>query len=142
MAFSVPRVESIRRGVFFGAVLVAAILVAGVSAAKEKKRPTVSTAEDCFNDPDQASECSGAICHCCYEDGCWICRSHDTDLTEGGNPIADFDDCVWDPKARGGQLPERPGTGVVEPPSVKPPKGAKPKAPVVAPDAPVDGVQQ
>jgi hypothetical protein len=110
MTFSMAGSGVYRAGL--GAALMLAIAAAGVSGAKEKRRPTVSTAEDCFNDPDQVSECTGAICHCCYEDGCWICASHGTDLTEGGNPIADLDDCVWDPKARKGQKPKLPVVGV------------------------------
>ena len=103
-----------RRRVLFCAVLLLATAAAGVSTGKDT-RPTVSTAEACFN--SRPSECSGPICSCCYEDGCWICASHDTDVSETDEGrIADFDDCTWDPKARKGELPKRPATGVVEPP--------------------------
>jgi len=59
--------------------------------------------------------------------------------------VANYNDCVWDGKARkrkGRKPPKLPDTGVIAPPDVKPPKGVKPKVPVVAPEAPVDGVQQ
>ena len=35
--------------------------------------------------------CSGAICYCCYDNGCFICGSGSADKTG-------MRDCTWDPK--------------------------------------------
>ena len=66
------------------------------SPATGKNRPTVDAdnGDTCFADPGTDKNCntggSGAICYCCYDDGCWIC---------GTNPLPG-NECVWDPKYR------------------------------------------
>jgi hypothetical protein len=62
-------------------------------------------------------KCEGAICYCCYDDGCFICN--DVGL-----------DCVWDQKARTRNLRLRlkNGIGTVKPTvhpglTVRPPRG-------------------
>ena len=67
-------------------------------------------------------KCAGAICYCCYDDGCFICNN------VGG-------DCTWDPKARLQTikqrlkgLPDRPAraTTVNPSPAPRPPRKLEP----------------
>ena len=82
-----------------------------LSSADCKPRPTVSTDEySCFADPTTDQGCGGAICYCCYDDGCWICG------------IKPGEKCVWDPSYRSQQ-----GTLTqTEPPSISPESGQRP----------------
>jgi hypothetical protein len=70
-------------------VLAGALLLALTSTESwaMKRRPTISTPQQCTIDAvgGQADlGCEGAICWCCYSDGCYICNSSGAD-------------CVWDP---------------------------------------------
>jgi len=75
-----------------------------LSPAEAKRRPTVDNpnGDTCFGDPTTDKNCQGsddgAICYCCYDDGCWIC---------GITPLPG-DECVWDPAYRTqvGTLPQ------------------------------------
>jgi hypothetical protein len=87
------------------------------SPAEAKKRPTVDSpnGDTCFADPTTDRNCNnggeGAICYCCYDDGCWIC---------GVNPLPG-NECVWDDAYRA-QLAPPPATG---PMSIAPETGAR-----------------
>ena len=106
-------------GVLAGAVLMLVL----ASPAEAKPRPTVDDpgGDTCFNDPSTDKNCgsveAGAICYCCYDDGCWIC---------GTTPMPG-DECVWDPAYRSGNLP---GAGQL---SIGPGKGKRPKLPPMRP---------
>jgi hypothetical protein len=86
--------SGLRFGLFAGVVLI----LAGPLPADGKPRPTVDSkdGQSCFEDPTTDKNCNalgqifGAICYCCYDDGCWICGSMPTPGNE----------CVWDPKYR------------------------------------------
>jgi hypothetical protein len=82
---------------FFAMVLAAFLTLVVSSPAQSKNRPTVDNpnGNDCFADPTTDKNCPsntdiGAICYCCYDDGCWIC---------GTTPLPG-DQCVWDNKYR------------------------------------------
>jgi hypothetical protein len=87
-----------------------------LSSAEGKPRPTVDdpSGDTCFSDPTTDKNCgdkdSGAICYCCYDDGCWIC----------GNTPLPGDECVWDPKYSSKSLPP------TEPPTISPVNGPRP----------------
>jgi hypothetical protein len=87
-----------------------------LSSAEGKPRPTVDdpSGDTCFSDPTTDKNCgdkdSGAICYCCYDDGCWIC----------GNTPLPGDECVWDPKYSSKSLPP------TEPPTISPVNGQRP----------------
>jgi hypothetical protein len=59
-----------------------------------KNRPTVDdpTGADCWLDSDADQDCSGNICSCCYDNGCWICNNI---VVHPGSQ-----DCHWDPAYR------------------------------------------
>jgi hypothetical protein len=64
------------------------VLALGIAApAEARKQPTVDSPLGCFAADDSDVGCGGAICYCCWDDGCWICES------AGYN-------CVWDPSYR------------------------------------------
>jgi hypothetical protein len=88
----------------FHTAIVAAALVTVLlpSPAAGKKRPTVDSknGDTCFADPETDKNCPGtgdvgAICYCCYDDGCWIC---------GTTPLPG-DECEWDPSYRAAMAP-------------------------------------
>jgi hypothetical protein len=79
----------------FGAAL---LTLLASSPAHGKNRPTVDAdnGDTCFGDAETDKNCNaggsavGAICYCCYDDGCWIC---------GADPLPG-NECVWDPAYR------------------------------------------
>lgn len=79
-----PKVTNVLAGV---GVVILALLTATPSEAL-KRRPTVDSVERCINGAGDKS-CDGAICSCCYDDGCWICGDA-------------YYNCVWDPAYRKG----------------------------------------
>jgi hypothetical protein len=92
-----------------------------LSSADGKPRPTVDepNGDTCMGDPTTDKNCGGgndvgAICYCCYDDGCWVC----------GNTPLPGDECVWDPAYRT-QMETAPQT---EPPSISP-EGGRPIRP-------------
>jgi hypothetical protein len=113
------RIAGLLVAVFAVAVL---MLVMATPSEALKRRPTVSKAHDCIADAGDGSDtsCEGAICSCCYSDGCWICN-------------AEYKDCVWDPGRQG----RKPAPGVVKPPVlpgvVEPSKPAPKSSPVSKP---------
>ena len=80
----------------FLGIAIATLSLALAASAEAKPRPTVDApnGDDCFNDPStdkNTPECDGgAVCYCCYDDGCWVC---------GTTPLPG-DSCVWDPAYR------------------------------------------
>lgn len=91
-----------------------------ISSADGKPRPTgpYGGPDFCWADwRNTDAACTGPICYCCYDDGCWIC-----DNVEGG-----LTNCVWDPKYSSRNLPQTeptsisPGSGKV--PLKQPPTG-------------------
>jgi hypothetical protein len=80
----------------FAIVLAAFLTLVLSSPAEGKNRPTVDSGngDTCFEDPTTDKNCGnkdvGAICYCCYDDGCWIC---------GTTPVPG-NECVWDDKYR------------------------------------------
>jgi hypothetical protein len=82
----------------FAIVLAAFLTLVLSSSVQAKNRPTVDSpnGDTCFADPTTDKNCGsddinpGAICYCCYDDGCWIC---------GVNPMPG-NECVWDDKYR------------------------------------------
>lgn len=82
--FYLPRVKSVLAVV---GVVIFALLTATPSEAL-KRRPTVDSVDRCINGAGDKS-CDGAICSCCYDDGCWICGDS-------------YYNCVWDPAYRKG----------------------------------------
>jgi hypothetical protein len=81
----------------FAIVLGAFLTLVLSSSAQAKNRPTVDSGngDTCFADPTTDKNCGGntdvgAICYCCYDDGCWIC---------GTTPMPG-NECVWDDKYR------------------------------------------
>ncbi len=60
----------------FAIFFASAALMGDAVGDMKGKRPTVSSSQDC-----DGFVCEGAICFCCYEDGCWICGRHK--LTNG-----------------------------------------------------------
>jgi len=96
-----------------------------LSSAGGKPRPTVDepNGDTCMNDPTTDKNCggntdAGAICYCCYDDGCWIC---------GTSPLPS-DECVWDPKYRA----QQEAAPLTEPLSISPESGHRLKPPRVA----------
>lgn len=87
-----------------------------LSSADGKNRPTgpYSGPDSCWVDHDTEASCSGLICYCCYDDGCWICN----------NVVGDTTDCVWDPKYSSRNLPS------TEPPTISPGSGKVPLKPI------------
>jgi hypothetical protein len=84
--------------------LASAALMGDAIADMKGKRPTVSSATDCTG-----FTCEGAICACCYEDGCWICDSAST------GPLPVYETCTWDPAMRRkSETKVRPGSGVLD----------------------------
>lgn len=100
----------------------AAILALGISTPSEAKpRPTVDSADICWNGSPTDKGCGGLICYCCYDDGCWICNK-------------DTYDCVWDDSYRADKQPKAtdiapPPPAGIKPPWSKPPKGSTGNAP-------------
>ena len=97
----------------FVMVTVGLLTLALSSSAESKPRPTVDSknGDTCFADPTTDKNCggsgdAGAICYCCYDDGCWIC---------GTTPLPG-DECVWDPAYRT-QIGPPPETGPLSPQS-------------------------
>jgi len=83
-----------------------AALVPPTSVAA-KPRPTVSTADECFQDGGASQYyASGGdlISYCCYDDGCWICSAYQD---ENGDEVTNLDDCVWDGKGGSTSMPVR-----------------------------------
>jgi hypothetical protein len=89
------------------AVTIAPALLTWSTPGEAMKRPTVdpSDANVAYNlclvnggDTNSGSgpggSCAGAICYCCYDDGCFICNNI------GG-------DCTWDQKARARTIRQR-----------------------------------
>jgi hypothetical protein len=80
----------------FAIVLAAFLTLVLSSSVQAKNRPTVDSGngDTCFEDPTTDKNCGakevGAICYCCYDDGCWICGTTPTPGNE----------CVWDDKYR------------------------------------------
>ena len=111
---------------FVIAVFAAAILALVTATPSEalKRRPTVDSVDVCINGAGDKS-CDGAICSCCYAEGCWICG-------------ANYYDCVWDPAYRKGRGVTRPGLGGISP-EVAPPRPTVPPSKVMPQVAP--GVQ-
>jgi hypothetical protein len=73
---------------FAALALILATVVAFPTTAEAKKRPTISTGEQCFYDTGTLIDIGeGPIVSCCYDDGCWICNR-------------DYTDCAWDGKYR------------------------------------------
>jgi hypothetical protein len=72
-------------------------LLAGSAPALALSRsPTISSPKQCTVDAVAGKAdlwCEGAICSCCYSDGCFICNSQGSD-------------CVWDP-GRASRVPDR-----------------------------------
>ena len=110
------------------AVFAAAILALVTATPSEaKRRPTLDNdALECLSDDDADRSCGGAICYCCYDDGCWICNDNQAD-------------CVWDPAYRKGRRPvTRPPVGP-KPGGIQgesPPSGPGAVTPPVAPGQP------
>jgi hypothetical protein len=92
----------------FALVVVAAgflVLLAPSPSEALKKRPVggAGSYAACTQDlvVDRGSTwagCEGAICYCCYSNGCWVCD-------------ADGRDCVWDAKQKAVQGTTSPVTG-------------------------------
>ena len=101
---------------FVNAVFAAAVLALVTATPSEAKpRPPVFDIDDCTGSTANKG-CEGAICHCCYDDGCYICDRN-------------WSGCTWDPKYPGlkSRGVTRPGTeGVLQPLTTVPPRGVKP----------------
>jgi hypothetical protein len=89
--------------------LASTVLMGDAFGDMKGKRPTVSDALAC-----DGYDCEGAICACCYEDGCWICGRHKLDNGDYG-PLPDYYGCEWEQAARRkGETKVRPGSGGVD----------------------------
>jgi hypothetical protein len=84
-------------------VMGAAALLFAATPGEAAKRPTVSTPSVCFGGGGGA--CEGAICYCCYDDGCWICSG------DGDTPYDAPGNCQWEDHYRWSvqQLHYKPG---------------------------------
>lgn len=89
------------------AATIAPVLLTSSGPGEAKNRPTVGPSDAtvayqlCLADGGDTNSgtgpggtCAGAICYCCYDDGCFICNNI------GG-------DCVWDGKARARTIRQR-----------------------------------
>ena len=112
------------------AAMVAAlfVIVALAQSQADKRRPTISTPQQCTKDATAGQAtvwCEGLICSCCYSDGCYICNK------DGG-------DCVWDPGRSGAPGRVIPKTKVL--PKLQPDGAEKPE--IILRDQPkLEGVQ-
>jgi hypothetical protein len=100
-------------------IVAASIFLGAYTESDAAKRPSDDTSGGwCFLTNDY--DCSGVICSCCYDDGCWICDRGDVtmDLPEAG-------DCHWDPSYGS----RAPGKG--KPITVKPDDRREPLPPKV-----------
>jgi hypothetical protein len=104
---------------FVIAVFAAASLALVTAAPSEARpRPTIFSIDDCTGQAGSGKGCEGAICYCCYDDGCYICNRQ-------------WSDCTWDPKYPGlkSRGVTRPGTGgVLQPLTTVPPRQVTPPA--------------
>ncbi|MGF1626072.1 MAG: hypothetical protein ACFCVH_14415 [Alphaproteobacteria bacterium] len=103
------------------ALLAIACLATAATAAPTSQRPGGGTYGRCIDDSLSGGsdwECGGAICSCCYTDGCFICENNP------GAP-SDQSDCHWEPPyhvgGRTGSSVGQPGSlldsGPADPPS-------------------------
>lgn len=95
----------------FGLLAAALLTSLWSPPAEGKNRPTVDDGRGrtCFADTETDQGCFGAICYCCYDNGCWIC----------GRTEKPSDQCVWDDSYRA-----KIGTSLeTEPLSVDPQSG-------------------
>ena len=123
-------------GVFITASMIASTMLMISVPGEARNRPTVGPSDPtsaydiCLTGGGDTNagtggpdgKCPGAICYCCYDDGCFICNN------VGG-------DCTWDPKARARTvkqrlkgLPDRPSraTTVNPGPATRPPRNLEP----------------
>jgi len=99
----------------FGTAAILALVTPTPSEAL--KRGSYVDITDCLENSSDHS-CGGAICSCCFSDGCWICNN-------------EYKDCTWDPaykRQKGTTGVSSPPAGI-KPPSSKPPKGSIGNAP-------------
>jgi hypothetical protein len=103
------------------AVTVATVLMISVPSKAEKHRQDLNADEGmgiCLvhggdnnwgssSDPDNPYGCSGSICYCCMDDGCYICDNTGYD-------------CTWDGKASRLSIKRRLGLPTTRPTMVNP----------------------
>jgi hypothetical protein len=77
-------------------LLAAIFVVAGLTPGVAKPRGSSADPFVCFTIDKEEQDCNGAICYCCYDDGCWICGNKG----EYGYMLPDLNDCTWDPAYR------------------------------------------
>jgi hypothetical protein len=101
-------------------------LATAATAAPTSSRPSGGTYASCIDDSLSGGsdyECDGAICSCCYTDGCFICENNP-------NVPSDQSNCHWEPpyrvQGRDGIILE-PGD-IFDPGPAAPPSSQRPTA--------------